>query len=334
MKRKDKPEKKKTQSPKIRKLKKIIVLALAAVILLGALGTAGFFTLFRVRNIQVFGEIPYSRGEITDAGGIHGGDNLFLVNLEKAASDIELKLPHTDNVEAVRKLPSTIVYNVSTSVPVFSLLMPDGSYVLANDKLKAIDISVTPAEDSIIIDGGDLPQRPTVGKKISFILPSSGGEDNGEEKPDKVADAIIRMMNGSHKDLMGKVSLINVENSDGISLVFDRRIIIRLGDGENIDSKLTLAAKAMESEDVLSSLQYGELSIYSGGKAVFSPKNYKDMTALAYYLENGIITDGTAVSEPLPEETEGGEQTGNEDENGSSSVDENGGAESYNDEEE
>lgn len=334
MKRKDKSEKKKTQSPKVRKMKKIIVLALAAVILLGALGTTGFFTLFRVRNIQVFGEIPYSRGEITDAGGIHGGDNLFLVNLEKAASDIELKLPHTDNVEAVRKLPATIVYNVSTSVPAFSLLMPDGSFVLANDKLKAIDISVTPAEGSIIIDGGDLPQRPTVGKKISFILPSAKPEDEGEEKPDTVAGAIVQMMNGSHKDLMGKVSLINVENSDGIYLIFDRRIIIRLGDGENIDSKLTLAAKAMESENVLSSLQYGELSIYAGGKAVFSPKNYKDMTSLAYYLDGGIITDGTGTEEPLPDETGESEEGVNEEENGTSSGDESGGGESYNDEEE
>ena len=73
---------------------------------------AALAVFFKVDTIEVTGNSRYTAQEIADSGGIHVGDNLFLVNKFSAAEAITRSLPYISSVRISRKLPDTLCIQV------------------------------------------------------------------------------------------------------------------------------------------------------------------------------------------------------------------------------
>lgn len=86
---------------------------------------------FQVRNIEVKGNSFYTDKEVAEASGVAEGDNLFFINRFSAASRIFSKLAYVEGVSIDRKLPSSLVINVTESEAI--------AYVETDDGLWAID---------------------------------------------------------------------------------------------------------------------------------------------------------------------------------------------------
>ena len=74
---------------------------------------AALTLFFRVSTIQVSGQQRYTDEQVQEASGIQIGDNLFLLNKYDAAGRIVETLPYIEDTRINRKLPSTLVIEVT-----------------------------------------------------------------------------------------------------------------------------------------------------------------------------------------------------------------------------
>ena len=87
---------------------------LSVVVISGAI-VAALTLFFKVETITVSGTTEYSSEEIITASGIQQGDNLFLLNKYEIYESILEKLPYVSSVSISRKLPDTLLIEVTDS---------------------------------------------------------------------------------------------------------------------------------------------------------------------------------------------------------------------------
>lgn len=78
----------------------------------GALAAA-ITIFFKVEHVEVEGASRYSVGEVVAAAGVEPGDNLFLLNKYAIRDQLVRELPYIGDVRIRRRLPSTLVVEVT-----------------------------------------------------------------------------------------------------------------------------------------------------------------------------------------------------------------------------
>ncbi len=301
-----------------KKAKRIMIVIFAAVLLLAALFCAVFFGVFRVRNFVVSGELPYSPQEITAECGIPLGKNLFLADTEGAAEKIASSLPYADEVTVTKKLPSTIVIHARMANKTYAVMMNGGAYAITNENLKVLEIGASIPEGAMIVEGYTGSGVNALGQELPF--------GNGMDS-ESIIDALSSISQAVTESGMKGIEMINIENPDSIYILYEGRIIIRLGNTSDVLKKLSLAQRSIEEENKLSSSQYGEMNVSTVGKASFLPKDYKNMPELVEYMEGkeavAKIAENEAAAENGEEtdETEDGETANEESEENSGDYD-------------
>lgn len=136
-----------------------ILLILAAIL-------AGCIIFFRVNTMVVTGNSRYTQEEILAAAGVQQGDNLFTLNKYQIANRILTQLPYVDDVTISRKLPDTLIFEVSESTGV-AWVESGGFYWLLDNKCKLLEMG-----DASLVQGkpqllGLTPVNPTVGSGLT-----------------------------------------------------------------------------------------------------------------------------------------------------------------------
>ena len=281
------------------KAKKILILIIAAVLIAAALVCALFFGVFRVRKFAVKGEIPYTAQQVIDASGIPLGKNLFTADYEGAKERISTELPYTADIKIAKKLPSTVVITASTAKKTYGVMMPGGTYAITDENLKVLEIGAELPPGTMMVEGYSGSGVNALGRELPF----GEGTDDAEIK-----EALTAISQAVKESEISGIDLINVANPESIYILYDGRIIIRLGNTSDILKKLNLAQKSIEEENKLSDSQYGELKVTAPGRASFIPKDYKDMPELVDYTARKL------AAEQGEDETEGEDVTAEESE--------------------
>ncbi len=278
------------------KAKKILLVITAAVLLAAALVCLLFFGVFRVRKFAVKGDIPYTAQQVTDASGIPLGKNLFTADFESAKERIGTELPYTADIRISRKLPSTVVITASTAVKTYGVMMPGGTYAITDENLKVLEIGAEIPPGTMMVEGYSGSGVNALGRELPF-----GTQADDED----IKNALAEISRAVKESELKGIDLINIANPESIYILYEGRIIIRLGNTDDILKKLNLAQKSIAEENKLSASQYGELKVTTAGRASFTPKDYKDMPELVDYTarklaaEQGAEPDG---AEPVQEE--------------------------------
>ncbi len=258
------------------KLKKIIKRTVT--VLLAAVALAlGAFLLFRVHSFKIEGNIPYSKEEVITASGIKKGDSLFSLDTQTAKKNIELQLPYADDVRISKKLPFTVVIKAKKAKQTYAVLMGKGVYAITNENTKILEVSSVIPEGTIMVEGGIKSSNYAIGTKVDFA------QENGDEA---IRMALTDISMATESSSLENIDYINVADYSNIYLIYEDRIIIKVGGAGDLIQKISLAKKSLAEENKLSSTQYGELDVSAVSKAVFMPKDYKNMDALVAYDEN------------------------------------------------
>ena len=127
---------------------------------------AGCVVFFRVNTMVVEGNSRYTAEEIIAASGVQQGDNLFTLNKSKMVSQILTRLPYVDDLSINRRLPDTLIFYVTESVPV-AWIESEGTCWLLDHRCKILE-----AGDSSITQGlpevmGLTPVDATVGNRLT-----------------------------------------------------------------------------------------------------------------------------------------------------------------------
>lgn len=119
--------------------------------------------LFETRRVEVRGSRNLSAAEIIDASGVHTGDNLMRLSLERVAAEVE-RLPWVVDAAADRDLPSTLVLRVVERTAVGWFDGPGGVSMVARDGMV---LALPPEPPHLLPALGEWPTSLAPGDRVS-----------------------------------------------------------------------------------------------------------------------------------------------------------------------
>lgn len=257
----------------------VFVLITATVLLSAA---ALFF--FRVEKYSVEGISPYTKEEIIEACGISEGKSLIFADLDEGAASIEKKLPYTDNVRLSRKFPNTLVIHYDEYKERYALPLSTAGYALLGSDFKTLSFSAELPEDMTVILGVS-PQMPVSGEKVIFSRETVEGTDGKKTEVDRTGEILEEIAELLEKNEFKDISAISVESRSNIYLIYQDRVVLKIGSASELDSKLSLAKKVLSEEESISANQYCVLDLTVAKQAYFSSTDADKITVLTDFLQ-------------------------------------------------
>lgn len=251
-----------------------IVIAAFVLVLCIILSPVILFAVFKVDGFEIEGETLYTKEEIIAASGIPQGKSIFFADLDEAKVNIESKLPYTNNVQLSRKLPDTIIIRLESTDKAYAVEKSEGLYALTNRDFKVLEIAGVIPEGVVPVIGAT-PVTAEPGKPLSFV--------NEGESVDATLNLIKNISSAVADSGLDGVNLISVRSRSNIYLIYQERIVMRLGDSTEIDKKIELGKKVIEEEDKIDSTQVGIINLSVPKKAFFKPSDIKDIPEFDEY---------------------------------------------------
>lgn len=209
--------------------------ALPIIVLAVVVGAALLLAVFwKVKTITVVGESRYSDREIALASGIESGDNFLLFLTSNRERAVWTSLVYIDGVEISRKLFSEVVITVTAAEPLIAVQTETG-YALISEKRKVLEVlKEPPPQCALVLGYSDTEQ--TAGAQ--FAPTNAAGFATVME----IVDGLC--VGGD----IYKTNLIDVTDPLRIQLVYDERILVKLGTSSGIQAKLDLFRTAIRQE--------------------------------------------------------------------------------------
>ncbi|MCR5150062.1 MAG: FtsQ-type POTRA domain-containing protein [Clostridiales bacterium] len=274
------------KNEKIQKLTAFIILVFIAAVIVALITGAFIYFALRVRKFDISGDTEYKKEQIINATGIDIGHNLIFLDTVGTAENVEKALPYCDNVRVTKKLPSTLVVRTQKAVPVYAFAINETTFALTNSNLKVLEISGTVPEGIIGVQSSALTQY-SEGSILQFVSGESGEDTIGYLT--EISAAFEKT------DFIKNINALNITDSKSIYVIYQDRIVIRLGDSKNLTQKLSLASKAIREEDANSDKQTGVLDVSSPEKAVFAAKDINSIPELSAWIS--AVEDDETVQE-------------------------------------
>ena len=218
---------------------------------------------FRVRTIEIVGNRFYSAEEIVQAAGVAEGDNLLTVSRGGTAGNIMAQLPYIETVRVTRKLPNTLVLNVTEFDATYAVtdVAGDCYLITANGKVTE-KIEPREAKSHIQIEQ-PIIETPTIGQ-IMTVRAAEGEELAAQGQFDALTDVLKAIENA---DLVKQIVSVSVPSSYRITLNYEDRFEVNLGNAEKLANKLEfLKAVIAEQKDYATGTI--DLSLSEGDKVV------------------------------------------------------------------
>lgn len=281
-----------------RRIRLAIVIAAFILLLCAVAAPITALVIFRVDDYQIDGETRYTREEIIAASGIPNGSSLLFLNADKVKKSIEAKLPYIDTAKVEKKLPGTLVLTLTSAEKVYAFSNGTGGYILASSSFKALETVAEPVPGATIVKCAAVTAH-TVGESISFA-----NDENGE-----VLKLLKEINSALTEAELDGITLINMLDMDNIRLVYDSRLLLRLGSSEKTESKLSLGKKVIDDQNSVNPARYGMINLKVAKKAYFLPCTARDIAA-----------DSDSAKEVIPS-NENGTEFNDEDEGKTDSSD-------------
>ncbi|MBP3485802.1 MAG: FtsQ-type POTRA domain-containing protein [Oscillospiraceae bacterium] len=206
---------------------------------------------FRVGTIRVEGNSRYTDQEVIDASGMAVGDNLILLNKHALALRLTEQLPYIEAVYPHRRLPDTLVIDVTECGVTFAL-QGEGTYWLMSDTGKIVDTAAEPG-DRPVIDGCGL-LAPSVGTQIA--LPTE------QQLQGESLLALLKALRTA--DAMEQVDAIHLDSAAEIVMDYAGRFAVKMPYGADYDKMLSFLTIVM---DTLETNETGVIDLTTEGKA-------------------------------------------------------------------
>ena len=128
---------------------------------------AAMTLFFRVNEIVVSGQKRYTAEEIQNAAGVELGANMYLLNKYEIARNISGALPYIENIRVNRKLPDTLLIEVSESGRPLAVVREDSAWLVSANGKIVEELTQRQAGDYGKITGCEL-LAPEVGAPIAL----------------------------------------------------------------------------------------------------------------------------------------------------------------------
>ena len=190
-----------------------------------------------IANIEVTGTERYAADDIVSVSGITVGDKLFSPFLDADAAEAAIvdRFSYIGSVKVRRRLPDTIVLEITEDEPVFLSEMYGEYWVLSRD-MRLLERSLSKPE-------GDYIRLRLPEERVT----AENGQVLGYEE--SLLGVILRAAEAVCSDSMREgTSVLDVSNRFNITISYGGRFRLELGVINDIDIKLLAAFRIMEDE--------------------------------------------------------------------------------------
>ena len=239
------------------------LLIMAAVVAALALSMIIFF---RVRHVEVRGNVFYSAEEVSAATAIASGDNLLTISRGQVAGSIMAQLPYIESVQVTRQLPDTVIVTVTEFDTTYAVQDAAGTWYLMTATGKLTEqVSDLAAKDHIQVENLIL-KDPVVGEQA---VPSA--EEGKEDVAQRKLETLLQLLKEIEAaDLVREVSSVNVLSTSSLSLWYGDRFQVELGGSDQLAYKLEyLKLIIAEQKDYVTGTI--DLSLTNGNEAYVIP---------------------------------------------------------------
>lgn len=242
-----------------KKVRKALSTAVIAILLVIVIIVALVAFAFKIDTITVQNNKKYTNEQITAVLPIQKEKSLFLIDKDAAIKKLETNLPYVYKAEIKRKLPSTIIVNVTEPSYVFYIKNADKSYTLLDDNFKVLEANVK-----------SKPKNSIELRKVALKTCVVG--ETAEFTNEKLMKTNLKLSKLILKYDLKEISAIYCENSSSCYMVYDKRVRIKLGDTADLDDKIFSALTAMDKLNDSNPSAKGTLTS-TGGKQVYFTEN-------------------------------------------------------------
>lgn len=230
----------------------------AVVIFVIALGTVLSLTVFfHINSITVNSNKLYSKEEILSQCTIDVGENLFMSDTKSAEQRLEESLPYIYNAEIKRKLPDKIEINITEAKVAYSVKTKDKTYIYLDDNFKVLEQGAEKSK-GIKISKADI-KKAVAGFKIEFKNADTG-------------DCLEQLAQIVKNNNFTEITSIYSNNISDNYVVYDGRIKFKLGNCDDLETKIYRGLAACEQLNESSPNVKGTMTI-TGDKSVYFTEN-------------------------------------------------------------
>lgn len=245
-----------------RKLKKHILTVLLAVAVM-CVGVVLVFSLFfKINTITVGGDRVYSDKMVIENSGIVTGKNLFRVNEKQVSERLSQELPYIKEITIERKLPDTLIINVTATREVAAVTTAKG-FVLLDETGKVLDKNASILKENVAVVKGVKLSEYEEGARASFTN-------------EKKTEALLELLEAIRKSGLELLTEINLKNINDIKIKYDDRITFEVGSLANIETKLARGVAALEKENEINSYSKGTLDLKTEPYVYFKSGNEEE----------------------------------------------------------
>ncbi len=199
---------------------------------------------FRVRSIEVQGTSYYQPQDILDAAGLEKGDNLLILSRAEIAGNVLEKLPYAQSVRVSRQLPDTVIITVTEYDATYAVVDAKGEYYLITASGKVTEkITAAKASEHIRIEALTI-ETPTLGGQISVMAPV--GQEVAAQGQLTALKKVLTAI--ETYGLQQTVRSVSVPSSYEITLRYEDRFEVKVGDTEELDYKFQFLIQTVKSQ--------------------------------------------------------------------------------------
>ncbi len=226
------------------------VVAVAAMLWAAAL-------FFRMDYIVVSGNERYSESEVLAASGLQTGGNLYFLNKYDVKEAIFQQLPYVETVKINRKLPDTLLIEVSECKAAAGVQDEDGIWLISDHGKLLEKVKNPPADCPVII--GAAPIEPTV----------TGTVNLGEEAAYRQSVALTLLQESEKRGVRERIGEIDLADDTALNFTYLGRFTVRQPWTADIAYKLESLKTVV---DYLENNETGRIDLMTEGKASFIPE--------------------------------------------------------------
>ena len=251
---------------RVKRNRKILALSVFIVVAVTVFVSLSLTVFFRIRTVNVAfeGKVRYTAEEITEASSIgYNSVNIFRLNEEVVSDSICKRLPYVKSVTIKKVFPYTVTLNVTEAKVKAAVKTNSGFLLIANDG-KALGYEKK----------ADKYPKATFAKDAVYVCGNKIQSTESDKKLEKyelnLAQLFESLNNNLAKAGIKKITGYNLSDTENLSVEYDSRIDLKIGNYDYIEDKLRLAEASLKKLDEESTNLKGELNLKEHRDAVFS----------------------------------------------------------------
>lgn len=221
----------------------LLRLATAAAVVLALFAGMSIFFKVDESKILVAGAQKYTAHDVAQASGVQNGDGLLGLSKAKIAARICKKLPYVDRVRVGIKLPDTVHIEIEERTVVYAVSDMMSNWWLLNAEGRIIDKADAAAVKShtqilgVKIVSAVLGEQ-AVASEVATTTPTDGEVLPVVSGKSQLDSALLLIGALEKNGVMGNVDSVDVSDLTRLTLVYEDRFRINLGDNSKMDYKI------------------------------------------------------------------------------------------------